>query len=78
LQDRGSKFQAVAEKARMGTAFLSNRGRVLLLVGDDSSFFEVSVFFLTDELKILTLHEEMQFHLTDELSESIFQQTGYL
>ena len=62
----------------MGTAFLSNRVRFLLFVGDNSSFFEVSVFYLTDELKLLTLHEEMQFHFTDELSESIIQQAGYM
>jgi len=62
----------------MGTAFLANRVRFLLLVGDNSSFFEVSVFYLTGELKLLTLQEEMQFHFTDELNESIIQQTGYM
>jgi hypothetical protein len=44
----------------------------------DSSFFGVLVFFPTDELRLLTTHEGMQIHFTDELSKSIFQQAVLL
>jgi hypothetical protein len=44
----------------------------------NSSFFGILALFLTDELRLLTMHEVMQFHFTDELSKSIFQQADSL
>ena len=70
MRSSGTKSQAAAQKARLGTASLPSRSRFCPLFGCllvvDSSFFGRVVFFLSIELRLLNPHEGSDFN-TDEL-----------